>query len=525
MIQRSNRASNKILSLCLTAAAASILCSSAMAAAPDTTRVIVAFKPGAKAAIKGVVAAAKGSVKHEIFGMNAMAIEVPRTALAGLENNPNVEYVEEDVIRKPFALTTPSTGTPYASGQLVPYGIKLVQADQLPDTNAGNRKVCIIDSGVDFTHEDLKDNGANVTGEYDSGTGWWNTDETHHGTHVFGTIAGVNNSGVGVVGVNPNKKLKLHIVKVFGANGAWTYSSTLASAANKCGAANANIITMSLGGGRASMTEQKAFDSLQTKGVLSIAAAGNDGNTVVSYPAGYASVMMVAALDENKNWATFSQYNSKVEIAGPGVSVLSTVPMGVGQDPVLSVGTTTYAPTAMEGSPVTTATAPLADFGIGDTVNTAVSGKVCLIQRGTVDFATKVTNCQNSGGVGAVVYNNVAGPLAGTLGTTVTNIPSVGASDTEGAAMKAQLGQSATVGVKASNYAYFDGTSMATPHVSAVAALVWSYFPTCTGSQIRTSLDNSALDLGTAGRDTKYGYGLVQAKAAYDRIASLGCGK
>jgi hypothetical protein len=42
---------------------------------------------------------------------------------------------------------------------------------------------------------------------------------------------------------------------------------------------------------------------------------------------------------------------------------------------------------------------------------------------------------------------------------------------------------------------------------------------------MRTSLDNSALDLGAAGRDVKYGYGLVQAKAAYDRIKSLGCGK
>jgi subtilisin family serine protease len=93
-----------------------------------------------------------------------------------------------------------------------------------------------------------------------------------------------------------------------------------------------------------------------------------------------------------------------------------------------------------------------------------------------------------------------------------------------GTAMKTQLGQSATVGVKASNYAYFDGTSMATPHVSAVAALVWSYFPTCTAKQIRATLGKSALDLGTAGRDTKYGFGLVQAKAAHDRIKSLGCG-
>lgn len=118
----------------------------------------------------------------------------------------------------------------------------------------------------------------------------------HHGTHVFGTIAAVDN-GLGVVGVNPNKQLKLHIVKVFGQDGAWTYSSTLANAANKCGAAGANVITMSLGGGARSITEQRAFDSLQTKGVLSIAAAGNDGNSKTSYPAGYGSVMSVAAVD------------------------------------------------------------------------------------------------------------------------------------------------------------------------------------------------------------------------------------
>lgn len=519
MVHNDTRAS-KTLGFCIAAALAAGMFGNAMAA--DTSRVIVAFKPGAAAKIKSAVAAARGSVKHEIFGMNAMAIEVPNAALKGLENNPNVEYIEEDVVRKPFALTSPSTGTPYASGQLVPYGIKQVQADLLSDANAANRKVCIIDSGYDNTHEDLSGNA--VTGEYDSGTGWWYTDENHHGTHVAGTIAAINQSGTGVVGVNPNKLLKLHIVKVFGASG-WAYSSTLASAANKCGAANANVISMSLGGGMKSRTEETAFNNLQAKGVLSIAAAGNDGNTVISYPAGYAAVMMVGAVDENKQWATFSQYNRDVEIAGPGVGVLSTVPMGTGIDSALTVGSTNYASGAMEGSPKATVTAPLADFGIGDTLNSAVSGKVCLIQRGTVDFATKVSNCQTSGGVGAIIYNNAAGGFGGTLGTTVTNIPSVSASDTDGAAMKAQLGQSATVAVKASNYAYFDGTSMATPHVSAVAALVWSYFPTCTGEQIRISLNNSALDLGAAGRDTKYGYGLVQAKAAYDRIKSLGCGK
>ena len=125
--------------------------------------------------------------------------------------------------------------------------------------------------------------------------------------------------------------------------------------------------------------EDRAFASLLTKGVLSIAAAGNDGTTAKSYPASYASVVSVGALDENKQWATFSQYNSEVELAGPGVSVLSTVPMGTGSASVLSVGATTYAPGDMGGSPKLVATAPLANFGLGDVVNAAMAGKVCLI--------------------------------------------------------------------------------------------------------------------------------------------------
>ncbi len=501
---------------------ASLFIGSAAAAPPELVRVIVAMKPGSAAAVKGLVNAAGGQVKHEIFGMDAMAIEVPSVALQGLSRNPNVEYIEEDAIRVPFAVSTPSTGSPYMLGQQVPYGIKMVQADLLPngDAFAANRKVCIIDSGYDLQHEDL--NGNPVTGEYDSGTGWWYTDENHHGTHVAGTIAAINNSGVGVVGVNSNKQLKLHIVKVFNAAG-WAYSSSLTTAANKCKAAGANVISMSLGGSQKVKTEERAFVSLAASNILSIAAAGNSGNATFSYPASYSSVVSVAAVDENKAWATFSQYNSQVEIAGPGVQVLSTVPMGAGTKSTLTVGATTYAPGAMDGSPVKSATAPLADFGNGSAVNSAMAGKVCLIARGTVDFATKVGNCQSSGGVGAVVYNNVAGGFTGTLGTTVTTIPSVTASDTEGAAMLAQLGQSAAVAVIPFSYANFDGTSMATPHVSAVAALVWSYYPGCTAAQIRSTLNKSAEDLGTAGRDTKFGWGLVRARAAYDRITSLGC--
>lgn len=507
-------------SLCL--ALGLLFGASQAAAADDGARYIVAFKAGKGHAGRQALAQARGLVRHEVHGQDAVSAELPAAALKALQNNPHVDYIEEDVKRYPLGGASASTGAPYALGQLVPYGIQMVQADRLPDTYAANRKVCIIDSGIAATHEDLA--GNSMAGEYDSGTGWWYTDENHHGTHVAGTIAAINNTGVGVVGVNAGRQLKLHIVKVFGAD-AWAYSSTLATAANKCAAAGANVISMSLGGSRSNKTEQRAFDSLAAKGILSIAAAGNAGTTALSYPAGYSSVVSVAAIDEAKQWASFSQYNSKVEIAAPGVNVLSTVPPGAGSSSSLSVGSSVYAPGGMDGSPRASASAPLADFGLGGGVNPAMAGKVCLIQRGTYDFATKVMNCQNSGGVGAVVYNNVAGGFGATLGTTVTSIPTVTASDSEGAAMKNQLGQTASLAVSATSYAYYDGTSMATPHVSAVAALVWSYFPQCTGAQLRTSLNNSAEDLGAAGRDTKYGHGLVRAKAAYDRIAALGCGK
>lgn len=494
------------------------------AKADENARFIVHYKGGSHAEVRNAIVHARANVRHQIHSMNAVAIEASKTGVQELLANKDVGKVELDVKRYPLALVTAATGSPYQVGQLVPYGVALVQANQLPssDANALNRKICIIDSGVDRAHEDL--NGNSMTGEYDAGTGWWHSDENHHGTHVAGTIAAINNSGVGVVGINPNKKIKLHIVKVFGANG-WAYSSSLAAAANKCRAAGANVISMSLGGPGFSSAENSTFDALAKAGILLVAASGNDGNTASSYPAGYASVISVGALNENKQWASFSQYNSKVELSAPGVGVISTVPMGKGNETSLMFANNMLTVGKMEGSASKAATAAVADFGLGNKTNTALKGKICLILRGTVDFATKVKNCQTSGGVGAIVYNNAAGGFTGTLGTTVTTIPSLTVSNTDGAAIKAKLGQSATIKVGTSNYAYYDGTSMATPHVAGVAALVWSYFPACTAAQMRTSLGLSALDLGTARRDVKYGHGLVQAKVTYDRIKARGCGK
>lgn len=73
------------------------------------------------------------------------------------------------------------------------------------------------------------------------------------------------------------------------------------------------------------------------------------------------------------------------------------------------------------------------------------------------------------------------------------------------------------------NYRNWDGTSISTAHVSGVAALVWSHFPGCTNKQIRNALQMSAEDLGNTGEDYTFGFGLVQAKAAFDYLDAEGC--
>lgn len=468
-------------------------------------RYIVKFKEGNGPAVKAVLNAQGAKLALDLPKHNAAAFSLPAQALTGLSHNPNVEYVEQDAKR-------------YLMSQTVPYGIPLVQADQVSDSVTANIKVCIIDSGYDLAHEDLS--GNRVEGANDSGTGNWFTDENHHGTHVAGTIAALSND-VGVVGINPHGNLNLYIVKVFNADG-WGYSSGLIAALDVCEAAGAKVINMSLGGSIKSRTEDAAFAAAETAGILSIAAAGNDGNSRYSYPASYRSVVSVAAVDENKQHADFSQYNSQVELSGPGVGVLSSVPMGTALVAATNVANHDYLAIAMEGAPTGIASGVLMDCGSGEQQCNA-AGKVCLLQRGNISFADKVLACEQGGGVAAIIYNNTAGQLNGTLGTTVTAIPAVGVTADDGAAMLLDIGNDATVAIGPGNYAYFDGTSMATPHVAGVAALVWSHFPQCTNKQIRAALQQTAEDLDTAGRDNYTGFGLVQAKAAANYLALNGC--
>jgi len=504
------------------ALAALVLSSAAWAQGrPDGTgdgRYIVKFRDFSRGAAN--VSAVGGRVAVELAPQGAIAAYLPEAALQALQNNPNVEYVEMDPRRYPMAETSP-------------WGIARVQANDPVFTGnaaAGSGPmVCVIDSGLHLGHEDFAPYAASITGGADGSRNSL-TDSCGHGSHVAGTIAAVGNNAKGVVGVNPKGNLRLHIEKVFdGASCGWSYASGLVQAVNNCvNRASAEsrrlVINMSLGGSTSSTTENNAFQSAYSSGnVLPIAAAGNDGNTRTSFPAGYASVVSVAATDVNNAKATFSQANADVELAAPGVGVLSTTPFKVS---TVAASNGSYIGATLEGAARTAASGPLVNGGLCGTAG-SWAGFVVLCQRGTNSFGEKVSAVQAGGGVAAVIYNNAPGGFSGTLGTGVTSpLPAISISQEDGNALVAgAVGGSATVdnaagvaGVSYSGYEYYDGTSMATPHVAGVAALVWSLNGTRTNAELRDALQRSALDLGAAGRDTSFGFGLVRAVAAHQLL-------
>jgi len=291
-----------------------------------TTRYVIKFKDK-QSMIQSQIELASDSTKSTLlmsmdaFDMEVVDIGSPEE-LEALMANEDVIFAEPDQKRYLLNPQTARYLRQLQGSEEIPYGIDLVQALEVSDEFVENMKVCIIDTGYDINHEDLP-KGSNVGGNNNRGS-LWNEDGNGHGTHVAGTIAAIDNN-VGVVGVNRNGKVGLHIERLFANNGRPIFGSTLIGLANGCVEAGSTIISMSLGGARPMQAESDAFERIyKENNVLVVAAAGNAGNSAYSYPASYDAVMSVAAIDENSNVAYFSQKNDQVDIAAPGVDVLST---------------------------------------------------------------------------------------------------------------------------------------------------------------------------------------------------------
>ena len=290
--------------------------------------------------------------QHALQGLSA---RVPTGRLNALQNDPRVDYIVADLPRS-------------VDVQEMPTGIPRIFADTNPeigingvDDTRVDVDVAVIDTGIDFQHPEL-----NVIGGVNCTTRIFRAvcvdggdDDHYHGTHVAGTIGALDN-GEGVVGVAPGARL--WAVKVLNSSGSG-WSSWIIAGIDWV-AANANTIevaNMSLGGSGFSQAEYDAIQGAVNAGVAFAVSAGNDDDDANNYsPGGFDNVLSVSALadfngapgggasstcrtDQDDTLADFSNWGPEVDVAAPGVCILSTYPLERGEYGTIS-GTSMASP-------------------------------------------------------------------------------------------------------------------------------------------------------------------------------------
>ena len=351
------------------------------------------------------------------------------------EKDGNIVEVEPNFTMD--AMTIPDD--PYYSssgswGQSYPdlWGLEKIQAEGAWDQTTGSTSIVVadIDTGVDRNHEDLAgqmwmntreipNNGVDddANGYVDDYHGWdWVNndpdpmDDHGHGTHVAGTIAGVGNNSKGVVGANWTSKIMA--LKFLSASGSGSLAHGIA-ALKYAADMGAKISSNSWGCMCNSTAMDDAVKYEHDKGMVMVAAAGNsDSDTIDFSPASADRAIAVAATDYLDRRASFSNWGGKVDVAAPGVDILSAK---------------------------------------------AAINNMCTASRGNI------------------------------VGT---------------------------------NYCRVSGTSMATPHVAGLAALLLAKNPALTNEEVRQILRQGADDLGTSGKDKDFGYGRINANTSISLAAS-----
>jgi len=297
---------------------------------------------------------------HHVYSVNAASEKEYQYRVQQLASDPNVEFVEEDRILRPFFSpndprysdqwhyfdNTSGIGLPSAWNTVKGDGVTVAvldtgyrpHADLAANLLPGYDMISdeFIGNDGDGRDSDPIDPGDAVkAGECgdnypprDQGSSW-------HGTHVAGTVAAVGDNGVGVTGVAPNAKIVP--VRVLGKCGGYTSDIAdgilWASGANVSGAPSNNnpaqVINMSLGGsGSCSPTTQSAIDTARQNGTTIVVAAGNSDDNADNYnPGNCNGVINVAATDINAGRSYYSNYGSVVDVSAPGGA------MSVANDP------------------------------------------------------------------------------------------------------------------------------------------------------------------------------------------------
>jgi serine protease len=353
-------------------------------------------------------------------------------AIKELQKRSDVVYAEPNYIYQPLAVPNDE----YYSFQWHYPQINLPETWDIT-TGSSNVIVSVIDSGILHDHPDVpaqlvdgydfitstersRDGDGRDNNPEDIGDLAMSTRSSFHGTHVAGTVAANSNNSIGVAGVAWD--IKIMPLRALGRGGgdsedirqAVLYSAGLENQTGIVPAQRADVINMSLGGGPSSQAMQDAVTAARNAGVIVIASAGNDGVSKLMYPASYAGVVSVSAVDINQSLAPYSNFGTAIDVAAPGGNIKEDV--------------------------------------------------------------------------------NGDGKVDGVLSTSGDD----SASPTE------------------YTYVFFNGTSMAAPHMAGVAALMKSVYPDLTPAEFDSMLEAGELttDIGDAGRDDNYGHGLINAYKA-----------
>ena len=255
--------------------------------------------------------------------------------IRSLRRQPGVQFAEPNYIRRPLVVPNDS----YYSFQ---WHYPLIGLPEAWDSTTGNSDVvvAVVDTGVLLGHPDLDgqlvdgydfisdpdisldgdgiDDNPDDPGDDDVGG------SSFHGTHVAGTIAGESNNGKGVAGIAWNAKIMP--LRALGKGGgtmkdileAVKYAAGIENDSGLLPSKRADIINLSLGGGTHSKIEAAVYSEVRDQGVIVIAAAGNDNNSNVFYPAGYDDVVSVSAVTINQTLASYSNFGATIDVAAPG---------------------------------------------------------------------------------------------------------------------------------------------------------------------------------------------------------------
>lgn len=240
-----------------------------------------------------------------------------------LAQDPIIDFIEDDYILD-IQVEPSDSWILNKSRQDVPWGIKKIDAPKVWKHSKGEGvKVGIIDTGIDLSHPDLKDNIKETHGVLPCKN---IDDDNGHGTHVAGIIAAIDND-IGVVGVSPD--IEIYSAKAFNGRGRGRVSHIVESLA-WCIEKQVDVINMSFGFSIKSIALERAIKQAYRHNILMVAAAGNSGGeNEVMYPAKYPEVIAVAASDIKDNVAIFSSGGPEVDVIAPGVGITSTYKNGL----------------------------------------------------------------------------------------------------------------------------------------------------------------------------------------------------